>query len=74
MQSGSRVMDGGSASWSAWSPAGAVPDGKAVGRPAGWLNSTGAAGVAALDGNLMLAVTDNTGSGWAPWTELGGGF
>jgi hypothetical protein len=45
-----------------------------LGSPAGWLNSSGAAGVAALDRNLMLAVSANTGSGWASWTEVGGGF
>ncbi len=45
-----------------------------IGSPAGWLNSGGPAGVAALDGNRMLAVSSNSGSGWQAWTEIGGGF
>ena len=64
----------GSASWSGWASISAPPGGKAIGSPVGWLNSSGAAGVAVLDGQLKLAVASNTGSGWSAWTEVGGGF
>lgn len=64
----------GSALWSGWSPVGGAPGGKVIGSPAGWLNSTGAAGVAVLDGKRNLAVASNSGSGWSGWTEFGGGF
>ncbi len=64
----------GSAPWSGWSTIGTPPGGKVIGSPAGWLNSSGAAGVAVLDGKLNLAVTSNSGSGWSGWTEAGGGF
>jgi hypothetical protein len=64
----------GSASWSAWASLSAPPGGKAIGSPIGWLNSSGAAGVAVLDGKLKLAVASNAGSGWSAWTEVGGGF
>jgi len=64
----------GSSAWSGWAPIGSIPGGTMMGSPAGWLNSGGPAGVAALDGNRMLAVSSNPGSGWQAWTELGGGF
>ncbi len=64
----------GSAQWSGWSSIAAPPGGKVIGSPAGWLNSSGAAGVSVLDGKLNLAVASNSGSGWSAWTEIGGGF
>jgi Domain of unknown function (DUF1906) len=64
----------GSASWSGWASISAPPGGKAVGSPAGWLNATGAAGVAVLDGKRKLAVASNSGDGWSGWTEVGGGL
>jgi len=64
----------GSSGWSGWSPIGAVPGGKVLGSPAGWLNSSGAPGAAVLDGRRNLAVSSNSGSGWSAWTEIGGGF
>jgi Rv2525c-like, glycoside hydrolase-like domain len=64
----------GSAAWSSWSTVGALPGGKMTGSPAGWLNGSGAASVAALDGNRQIAVANQPGSGWSAWTELGGGF
>ena len=64
----------GSAPWSGWSSIGAPPGGKVIGSPVGWLNSSGAAGVAVLDGKLNLAVASDSGSGWSGWTEVGAGF
>jgi len=64
----------GSADWSGWSSIVAVPGGRVLGSPAGWLNSSGAAGAAVLDGQLNLAVASNSGSGWSAWTEIGDGF
>ncbi len=64
----------GSPSWSRWATIAAAPGNAVLGTPAAWLNSGGAASVAALDGNLMLATSNNTGSAWSPWTEVGGGF
>ncbi len=64
----------GSAGWSGWSSIGTVPGGRVLGSPGGWLNSSGAAGAAVLDGQLNLAVTSNSGSGWSAWSEIGDGF
>jgi len=63
----------GSSAWSGWASVASIPGGT-IGSPVGWLNSGGPAGVAALDGNRMLAVSSNSGSGWQAWTEIGGGF
>ncbi len=57
-------------SWSDVSSA--VPGGSITGSPAGWLDSSGAAGVAVGDGNGRLAISYDTGSGWTGWSELGG--
>ncbi|HEX9033720.1 MAG TPA: glycoside hydrolase domain-containing protein [Streptosporangiaceae bacterium] len=64
----------GSAAWSGWSVIGSAPGGAMTGSPAGWLNSSGAASVAMLDGSRNVAVASNAGSGWSGWTEVGGGF
>jgi hypothetical protein len=68
----------GTASWGNWASIGGLA-GAAQGSPAGWLNTSGAAGVAVLDGNSKLAVSSNStaggnGSGWAAWSEVGSGF
>jgi hypothetical protein len=45
-----------------------------LGSPAAWLNSTGAPGIAVLDGGAQLAISSNSAGTWAAWTEAGGGF
>ena len=64
----------GSAGWSGWASIGTVPGGRVLGSPVGWLNSSGAAGAAVLDGKLNLAAASNSGSGWSAWSEIGDGF
>jgi Domain of unknown function (DUF1906) len=64
----------GSSGWSAWASISGVPGGKMKGSPAGWLNSAGAASVAAVGNNGKLAVASNTGNGWSSWSEVGSGF
>ncbi len=58
-----------------WSVAGGtVPGGTIAGSPTGWLNASGAAGVAVLDGNDRLAVSYSTPTGWSAWAEMASGF
>ena len=65
----------GQPSFGGWSVAGGtVPAGAVAGSPAGWLNSTGAAGVAIEDGNRRLAISYSTATGWSAWAELAAGF
>ncbi len=64
----------GGAPWGAWSPIPGTAGGAVNGSPTGWLNTTGAAGIVALDGHLQIATASNDGSGWSGWTEAGGGF
>ncbi|HVB42357.1 MAG TPA: glycoside hydrolase domain-containing protein [Streptosporangiaceae bacterium] len=66
-------------SWTSWASIGGIPGGKVLGSPAGWLNTSGAAGIAVLDGNLRLATASHPASGdpnsdWSAWSEVGGGF
>jgi hypothetical protein len=69
-----QLSTSGSPSWSSWATIAAAPGNAVLGTPAAWLSSGGAASAAVLDGNLMLATSNDSGSGWSPWTEVGGGF
>jgi hypothetical protein len=64
----------GAAAWTNWSAIDGIPGGTMLGSPAAWLNSTGAPGIAVLDGGAQLAISSNSAGTWAAWTEAGGGF
>jgi hypothetical protein len=61
----------GSDLWTRWSDVGQVPGGAMLGSPAGWLNYSGAPGVAVLDHNLRIAVASYAAGSWSGWTEAG---
>jgi hypothetical protein len=56
--------------WGAWT----VIGGHVLGSPAAWVNTGGTPEVAILDQQLKLAVSTYSGTAWAPFAELGGGF
>ncbi|HUJ07552.1 MAG TPA: glycoside hydrolase domain-containing protein [Streptosporangiaceae bacterium] len=64
----------GSDPFSTWSTIGGVSGGPILGGPAGWLNRSGAAGVAVLEAGHVLVVASDSGAGWSAWTQVGIGF
>ena len=60
--------------WTGLAQTQALPGNAVLGSPAGWLNTGGAAGLAALDGERGLAVASDSGTGWSSWTTAGTGF
>lgn len=64
----------GSDPFSTWSTIGGVGGGSLLGGPTGWLNGSGAAGVAALKADHTLVIASDSGTGWSAWTQVGTGF
>jgi hypothetical protein len=65
-QQGSSAAGG----WSSWASAG----GQVLGSPAAWLNTGGSPEAAALNHQLKMAVSTDSGGSWSSWSQLGGGF